>query len=243
MSGPTEVGTSASTLGEPEGVPLRAAGAGALPEWERGLEETAFTPLLRAIVEADDRVLAAVFVDGEGECIDHCARVAPFDAMVIAAQMQALAAQVREVQLDRAGELRTLTVHGTERDLQIVRIDDTYALVVATAAGAASRPLAACIERAVWGFQFESALPRPSWMPGQAPIRVEVRTSVRGWTYAPRAYAMDGTFVTLSDVLGRWVEADAADGHDPVVCFRVRTTAGEELTLVHHVEADVWALR
>jgi hypothetical protein len=42
-------------------------------------------------------------------------------------------------------------------------------------------------------------------------------------------------------VLGRWTEA--LEAGDEIVCFRVRTEEGQELTLVHEPRSDVWQLR
>jgi hypothetical protein len=72
-------------------------------------------------------------------------------------------------------------------------------------------------------------------------LEVTVRSAV-GWPYAPLAFNQEGVRIGISDVLGRWVEADEAATHE-VVCFRVRTEEGQELTLVHDPAGDGWRVR
>jgi len=67
-----------------------------------------------------------------------------------------------------------------------------------------------------------------------------VREAV-GWAYAPAAFSDQGVRVFVSDVLGRWTEA--VGNGDEIVCFRVRTEEGQELTLVHDPRLDGWRLR
>jgi hypothetical protein len=48
--------------------------------------------------------------------------------------------------------------------------------------------------------------------------------------------------VTITGVLGRWTEPGGAMGDD-LVCFRVQTKDGQELTLVHDPGGDGWRAR
>jgi hypothetical protein len=68
-----------------------------------------------------------------------------------------------------------------------------------------------------------------------------VRAAV-GWPYAPASFDRAGSRVTISDVLGRWLEPSEL-GHGELVCFRIRTKEGQELTLVHDPSADDWSVR
>jgi len=56
-------------------------------ESERDMAESAFTPALRNLLNGVPGVLAVVFVDGEGECIDYYGDVDPFDLKIAGAQL------------------------------------------------------------------------------------------------------------------------------------------------------------
>jgi hypothetical protein len=81
----------------------------------------------------------------------------------------------------------------------------------------------------------------PTWDPAPRSLEVIVRGAV-GWPYAPAAFSQEGVRVFISDVLGRWTEDGGAQG-DELVCFRVRTEEGQELTLVHDPAGDGWLVR
>jgi hypothetical protein len=68
---------------------------------------------------------------------------------------------------------------------------------------------------------------------------VAVRSAV-GWPYAPASFVREGLRVIVSDVLGRWPEEETGGA---LVCFRVRTLDGQEMTLVHDVARDGWSAR
>jgi hypothetical protein len=72
-------------------------------------------------------------------------------------------------------------------------------------------------------------------------LEVIVRAAV-GWPYAPAAFSQEGVRVVVSDVLGRWTEPGGSLG-DELVCFRVRTADGQELTLVHDPAGNGWLAR
>jgi hypothetical protein len=66
--------------------------------------------------------------------------------------------------------------------------------------------------------------------------------AARGWTYAPDGFSVGGERFTIAAVLGRWVE-QSASRNAPLICFRVRTTQGQELTLALDERADTWVVR
>ena len=72
-------------------------------------------------------------------------------------------------------------------------------------------------------------------------MQVMVRSAV-GWPYAPASFDQAGVRVAISDVLGRWLEPSEM-GRSELVCFRIRTQEGQELTLVHDPSADGWSVR
>jgi hypothetical protein len=88
-------------------------------------------------------------------------------------------------------------------------------------------------------FRGEAGIETPPWDAARG-IEVKVRSAV-GWAYAPTAFNEGGLTVAVTDVLGRWTEA--GETGDEVVCFRVRTQEGQELTLVHDPGVDGWQVR
>lgn len=225
---------------------MSEGGAGPV-ESPRDLDESSFTPILRAVLYAVPGVLAVVFVDREGECVDYCSSLPPFDAKVIAAHMLIVTSELRE-RSARAGEPWYLHVHGSERDIVVRRISDDYLLVVVTRPSGVSSLLTETMELAVRELRIESGEVTPLWEPApDSRVRVELRVSTTGWAYAPSAFWHLGDRTRVSDVLGRWIEQEQAlrPGDPPIeiVCFMVRTEHGQELTLVHRVDEDSWERR
>lgn len=214
-----------------------------LIEHARDVEESSFTPILRALFHAVPSVLAAIFVDREGECIDYCSSLAPYEAKVIAAHMIIVIGETREHSTALGGEPWWVHVLGSERELIARRFDDEYALVVATRPDGFSGKLCDAMEHTVEKLRAEVGLDKPFWEPTPAGMRVDVRTSIGDWAYAPEAFWYRGDRTVVTDVLGRWIERSPNGEHHEAVCFLVRSERGEEMTLVHRVESDVWERR
>lgn len=213
------------------------------PEWPRDMEESDFTDVLRALLVSTPGVLAVAFVDAEGECVDYCSRVPPFDAKVAGAHLTVVVSELRRGGASVHGEPAFLHVHGVERDLLVRRIDDEYTLIVVTRAIGLTSMLRDSVEAAVETLRNEAGLSAPAWEPGLLPIRVEVRLSTVGWSYAPRRFWRSGQLVEIDDVVGRWVEEPSAGDETTRVCFLVRGMDGQETTLVHRPEEDAWTER
>ncbi len=206
-------------------------------EAPRDQTESAFTPILRRLLHRTTGVLAVCFVDDEGECVDYCAALPPYDVKVTGAHMWVvlveLSARMAKV---GGGETWLLHVSGEERDLVARRVSEEYMLAVVTKPRALTRRLVGGIEQAVAELRREAGIAVPEWEPVIDAVRVEVRTAV-GWSYAPSAFHDEGRRIEIADVLGRWTEGSGASAR---VCFRVRSEDGEELTLVHDRGLDRW---
>jgi hypothetical protein len=210
-------------------------------ETARDLEPTGFTPILRRLLAASSHVLGVAFVDHEGECVDYCSAIDPYDTKVAGAHWQMVAADIAA----RLGPLghgapRLVHVAGRSRDFVIASLSVEYTLVVVAEAGAVVRAVLDAVERALEELRAEAGL-GPGAPADPEALRVETRPA-RGWAYAPAAFTRAGRPVAIAAVLGRWVEGGAVTGGD-LVCFRVRTDTGEELTLAHEVGADEWSVR
>lgn len=210
-------------------------------EMEREELETAFTPILRKLRESTPRLLCAAFVDMEGECVDYVTRIDPFEAKVAGAHMLVLVSQLCE-QHAKLGlaEPILMEIIGEERELWGRRVSDEYLLVTVLLPGVDRAEVRAELTAAGRAFRQEADLPVPSWEPSGR-IEVVVRSAV-GWNYAPASFNDGGIKVTIADVLGRWSETGDVAGEE-IVCFRVRTEDGQELTLVHDPMADGWMVR
>lgn len=206
-------------------------------EAPRDQAESAFTPILRRLLLRATGVLAVCFVDDEGECVDYCAALSVFDVKVTGAQLRVVMDPLLEgIRRVGGGESWSLHVRGEQRELVARRIDEQYLLVVVIKPRALTRRLLGGIEQAVCDLRWEAGLTTPEWEPAVDSVRVEVRTAV-GWPYAPAAFHDGGERVRIAAVLGRWSEGG---GHQGRLCFRVRTEAGEELTLAHDRSFDRW---
>ena len=206
-------------------------------EAPRDQGESAFTPILRRLLYRTTGVLAVAFVDQEGECVDYCSALDPFDAKIAGAQMLVTMTELAERMAGlQAGQSWEAHVHADERDLVARRVSDEYLLVVVLKPRAFTRRLLGGIEHAVTELRQEAAIPRPDWEPVRDSVRVETRDAV-GWPYAPAAYFDAGRRIGVDDVLGRWMEGT---GRTSRVYFRVRTDEGEEVTLVHDRGLDRW---
>jgi hypothetical protein len=211
-------------------------------EAQRDQVESAFTAILRRLFQQQPAVLAAVFVDRDGECIDYVSALDPFEAKVGAAHMHNLMAELRA---SRARHLTGDTV-GFEiitdvRELWVRQIGDEYLLVAFLLPNFDRAQLRDAVHVASQEFRGEVGLRPPAWEVSPHRLSVRVRPSP-GWQYAPQGFSAGGVCVVISDVLGRWTEASETHNED-LVCFRVRTHEGEELTLIHDPRADGWRLR
>jgi hypothetical protein len=210
------------------------------PEAQRDELESAFTPILRRVLNTLPSALCAVFVDTEGECIDYASSIDPFEAKVSGAHALVLLDRLRAGQ-SRLGmhEPYALAIGGSERELWGRRITDDYLLVVVALPGAEATQMWTVLAAAGREFRAEVGAAAPSWEP-TGKLEVVVRSAV-GWPFAPAAFSQHGVRVTVTDVLGRWTEPGS--GEEALTCFRVRTADGQELTLAHDPNGGGWSAK
>jgi predicted regulator of Ras-like GTPase activity (Roadblock/LC7/MglB family) len=209
-------------------------------EHRRDIDESAFTSVLRALLRGVPEALLAVFVDDEGECVDYCSSLPPFDAKIAGAQLHVMVHEVAQaITKLRGGKVWYVHIQGTEREMIVRRVSDEYLLVVMTRPLRVEGPLRAAIDATVAALRAEGEIPRPRWEPHRQPIVVEVREA-RGWGYAPEVIYDRGVRTEILAVLGRFGEGEGPQRRD---VFLVRTEHGEELTLAHRVDGGVWERR
>ena len=211
-------------------------------EAPRDTAESAFTPILRRLWDQLPSLVSAAFVDVEGECIDYISRIEPFEAKVNAAHMHMLLDGL-SVEWGKRGKGQAfgLEIDAARRAACVRRIGDEYMLVVVLEAGGDTLEREDAIMLACAEFRLEVGLDPPPWEAGQRRLSVRVRAAT-GWNYAPQGYSEGGVRVAITDVLGRWTEPGGLQG-DELVCFRVRTAEGRELTLVHDPDGNGWNAR
>jgi predicted regulator of Ras-like GTPase activity (Roadblock/LC7/MglB family) len=209
---------------------------------QRDQSESEFTPILRELWASVPVVLAAVFVDVDGECIDYVSSIDPYEAKVNAAHAAVLVDCLRRGS-ERLGlrEPVTLEISGAKRELWVRRITEEHLLCAVLAPGFDRGQFRGLLSRAARGFRDELGLERPAWDPGTDTLDVVVRAAV-GWAYAPESFVQDGMRVSVVDVMGRWVEPNA-EQPEASVCFLVRTEQGREVTLVHDPNTGDWGMR
>jgi hypothetical protein len=184
------------------------------------MDATPFTPILEDLLRRVPGAFAAALVDAEGETVDYAGIVDPFDVKVAAAHSRIVLQDVLRYGL--LGTPRWIIVRGVKRTLVTRALPEDYALVVLLRRRAgfapSERAFAACeralAEEAGWRREID----RPAWYP------VEVEIDRRG--RPRRVGALD------VEVLGAVVGARA---------FRVRTSAGNEVTLVREARSCWYA--
>lgn len=208
-----------------------------LPEAPRDQVETGFTPILRWLFDVEPHVVGLVFVDRDGECVDYCGGLDPFDTKVTGAHMAMVVGFIRErLHVLAAGEPISLVLSSTGRDLVVRRLDDEYTLVVIVKGGMVDDSVLAGVERLVARLRRHAGL-APPWWDGRGLV-VQVRDAV-GWQFAPSGIVLDDQTVGIAAVLGRWEESGGLIG-GTLVCFRVRTVDNREMTLAYDVGAERW---
>lgn len=211
-------------------------------EAARDQVESVFTTMLRGLWDAVPSLLAAVLVDTEGECIDYVSALPPYDAKVVGAHMLMMMDMLQNSREKVAlGEPMVLEISASGRELWVQRIGGEYVLVVVLTPGADRAQLRTAVSSVANEFRAEVGIEPPAWEGSGKRLSVRVRPSP-GWKYAPQGFSDGSVRVLISDVLGRWTES-AGVGGDEVVCFRVRTAEGQELTLVHDPDIDGWMVR
>jgi hypothetical protein len=212
-------------------------------EAERDQVESTFTGILRRVFEAIPALVAVVFVDLDGECIDYVAAIQPYDAKVVAAHMHMLLKHMRGDRLaSELGETFAFELVSAQREVWVRQFCDEYTLVVLLDPGFDASELRDAIAIAGREFREEVGLAAPAWE-GQERLSVRLRASP-GWNYAPAGFSLGGARYGIAAVLGRWTEpVRPGEGEPTRVCFRVRTQHGEELTLAHDEHTEAWSVR
>src|SRR4051812_47285147 len=133
-------------------------------EAARDQGESAFTPILRRCFQDVPRLLAAVFVDAEGECIDYVSAIDPFEAKVAAAHMHNAMSLFRWARASRSlGESYALEIAAAQREVYVRCVGDGYMLIAIGLPGADRVEREDALLAAMQEFRAEVGLATPSW--------------------------------------------------------------------------------
>ncbi len=207
-------------------------------EAARDMEDTAFTPMLRALIRNVPSVVAVAFVDYDGECIDYCSTaISAYEAKVVGAHLLVVAKLVAAAHPTGGAPILTHVVC-TQRELFVRRVSDDYTLVVVSKRVPHQAETIAMIETTVAALRVEGGIDRPDFESHRRAIFVDVRSSP--WGFAPTALYDRGDRLEIVDVLGRWTE-----GLPPRerIGFLTRTERGDELVLLCDPLTSKWERR
>jgi hypothetical protein len=213
----------------PRGRPRHSGARGRTP---RDQEETAFAPILRALLARVPGAGAAVLVDFHGETVDYAGRGPPFDLRVAAAHWRIV---LHDVAAQRAlARVRWLVVGAGHASYLVYALPDDYALVVLFARTAGfvgwQRAVATCANAlgAEAGWAARRA-PAVEWRPVRVSADARLRPRFVHVGGRPRAVEILGMLVTPVD----GATADAAPGSaGRERGWRVRLQTGIEATVV-----------
>ena len=119
-------------------------------ESERDQSVSSFTLILREALESCTGAWAFVFVDREGECIDHASRIPAFDAKIAGAQLKVLEPEIFELGELLGGEHGVrFCIFGSERDFLGAPVGDGYLVIAVTMAGAGTSLVDGVLEEVV----------------------------------------------------------------------------------------------
>jgi hypothetical protein len=109
-----------------------------------GERDTAFTPILKELVESVKGSLGAVFVDGDGMSVDYFSNIDPYDLKVIGA---CGALMVQFMGQSRLDPMATLGLSGSKLSLWVLPLGEHYTVTLV-------------LEKRTWPPGLESALAR-----------------------------------------------------------------------------------
>jgi predicted regulator of Ras-like GTPase activity (Roadblock/LC7/MglB family) len=137
-------------------------------EAQRDLRPTAFTEILRRLWRGSEGVSAAVFVDYDGESVDYCSSIDPYEAKVAAATFLPIMRECITICEHLAlGTGTFLTVRCDQKEFFVQRISGNYVLVVVAVRPVSDALLRKAMEVTAVQLRAEADMSVPDW---QRPI-------------------------------------------------------------------------
>ncbi|MEM9865329.1 MAG: hypothetical protein AAF938_27235, partial [Myxococcota bacterium] len=136
-----------------------------------------------------------------------------------------------------AGRPARTEIVGEHRSFLLREVGEGYCVVVAVRGDSVVEAIQVAVEACIRDLRSEAGIETPAWDPACL-LDVETR-SARGWDFAPASFTENGQSYRVDAVMGRWLEGGGIGGGD-IVCFRLRTEDGRELTLAFDETNGLW---
>lgn len=207
----------------------------------RDRPDSSFSLILNRFLMRHEHAIAAVLVDGDGECVDYATVLDPYDAKIFGAVLLDTTAELTAA-VRRAGGGAPIqwVVEAARYDLVVRRVNDEFVLVVVLEAQKLTGHVLAAMAVLAEALREEAGLRAESWDPESVPFRVDMVRTPLGEDVPARLYE-GGSVLNVDQVLGRWRERGGISNAERV-CFRVRV--GERVvTLVHEPDLGRWRRR
>ena len=209
--------------------------------FQRDRPDSAFSFILNRFVQVHSEVLAAVVVDGDGECVDYASVIDPYEAKVFGAALLGTTAEITAATRRMgAGSPIQWVVEASKYDLLVRRLSDDLALVVVLSSRGLNGHVLAAMNTLAGALRYEAGLDAATWDPSSVPFRVQTRLGPDGEELPASVYD-GGVAQAVQAVLARWTERGVISSADRT-CFRVRVAKGE-LTLVFEPVLKQWHRR
>ena len=209
--------------------------------FQRDRPDSAFSFILNRFVQVHSEVLAAVVVDGDGECVDYASVIDPYEAKVFGAALLGTTAEITAATRRMgAGSPIQWVVEASKYDLLVRRLSDDFALVVVLSSRGLNGHVLAAMNTLAGALRYEAGLDAATWDPSSVPFRVQTRLGPDGEELPASVYD-GGVAQAVQAVLARWTERGVISSADRT-CFRVRVAKGE-LTLVFEPVLKQWHRR
>ncbi|QQR89201.1 MAG: roadblock/LC7 domain-containing protein [Myxococcales bacterium] len=210
-------------------------------EGKRDFLPTAFTGILESMRLSHPQVIAAVFVDAEGECVDYSSELDPYETKVLGALFLPLVFDFAAASTSAGlGTVKALTVRTDRRQFIARRVSVEYLLVLVVGPDIQEHTLKRVIENTVVAIRHEARIEVPLWETPSIECSVQVQTrAAKGWPFAPELFEEGGIQRRVLAVLGYWQEQgpEESEARD---LFRVRSDDGRELTLEFWRSTKQW---
>lgn len=184
---------------------------------------SSFAQILQKLVELTPGALAAAFVDSGGETVDYAGSLEPFDIRLAAAHMQIELRRTSALLSSSIGQVQQMVVLARKRSYLARDVPDHYLLVMVLERMAAFSVSERALKQAAFDFRTEAGWEPPAGT--ERWIHMQVRPSARDQK-RPEFVLLSGTWHEIQVIGGVVGLAKGERG------YRVRTSAGEEITLV-----------
>ena len=125
---------------------------------------TSLAVILEGLWRGAADVLSVVFVDAEGECVEYCTGVDPYDAQVSAATWLDATMKMRAaVERCAAGELRQWILESERSAVVVRRVTEEHVLVVELASAGLHVRFFALLDRVVAELRVDTGFDASTW--------------------------------------------------------------------------------